>query len=215
MSPAAPFEPYRPHPWHGLPLGPSAPEVVNAFIEITPFDVVKYELDKPSGFLRIDRPQRLSSTPPTLYGFIPKTLCGDRVARLFGSGGTAHSAAELPANLEADGDPLDICVYSERPVNRQEIIVESRVIGGLTMLDGGTADDKIIAVMKDDAIWGDARTLEDLPPSLVERLIHYFSTYKMRPGHASKAAVLGSYGPKHAHRVIAEASADYAAAFQA
>src|SRR5205814_6706289 len=65
----------RPHPWHGLEVGPNPPEVLNAFIEITPFDFVKYEIDKISGYLRLDRPQRPSAQHPTLYGFIPRTFC--------------------------------------------------------------------------------------------------------------------------------------------
>jgi replicative DNA helicase len=81
--------------------------------------------------------------------------------------------------------------------------------GGLTMLDGGTADDKILAVLKDDAVWGSARAIEDLPAALVERLVHYFSTYKMRPGHPSAAEVLGTYGVAHAHAVIAASIRDY------
>ena len=69
-----PFSAFRPHPWHGLDFGPGAKDMVNAFIEITPYDLVKYEIDKKSGFIRVDRPQLTSSTPPTLYGFIPRTL---------------------------------------------------------------------------------------------------------------------------------------------
>ncbi|MGZ8444917.1 MAG: inorganic diphosphatase, partial [Candidatus Binatia bacterium] len=66
---------FRPHPWHGLPAGPEPPELLNAYIEITPFDLMKYEIDKVSGYLRVDRPQRTSAQPPTLYGFIPRTYC--------------------------------------------------------------------------------------------------------------------------------------------
>src|SRR5215471_19342049 len=73
---------WRPHPWHGLEPGENAPRIVNAYIEITPFDLMKYEVDKASGYLRVDRPQRTSSQPPALYGFIPQTYCGDRVCRL-------------------------------------------------------------------------------------------------------------------------------------
>ena len=168
-SEAKPYSKYRPHPWHGVTLGPNPPIWVNAFIEITPFDLVKYEIDKTTGFLKVDRPQRTSSTPPTLYGFIPRTLCANRVAKLAG----------LP---KGDMDPLDICVLSERPINRAEVLMEVRVVGGLLMEDGGEADDKIIAVLKDDAIWSDAKTIEDIPQRLVERLRHYFLTYKMKPG---------------------------------
>src|SRR5687767_12496289 len=110
---------FRPHPWHGLEIGPAPPDVLNAFIEITPFDLMKYEVDKVSGYLRVDRPQRSSAQHPTLYGFVPRTLCGDRTGRL------------APAASRGDGDPLDICVLSERAITRNEIIVRARVIGGL------------------------------------------------------------------------------------
>ncbi|MBL9141285.1 MAG: inorganic pyrophosphatase [Phycisphaerae bacterium] len=204
----------RPHPWHGLPVGVDPPRVVNAFIEITPFDVVKYELEKSSGYLRVDRPQRFSSTPPTLYGFLPRTLCAERVAKMFAKAGPEAAARVAAAQVgehafEADGDPLDICVFSERPVNRSEIIVECRVVGGLTMVDGGTADDKILAVLKDDPIWSNVTTIDELPATLVERLVHYFTTYKMRPGHPSSAEVLGTYGPEHAFEVVRAAMEDY------
>jgi len=63
--------PYRPHPWHGLDVGPEPPEILNAFSEITPFDLMKYEVDKVSGYLHVDRPQRTSSQPLALYGFVP------------------------------------------------------------------------------------------------------------------------------------------------
>ncbi|MCB0288552.1 MAG: inorganic diphosphatase, partial [Calditrichaeota bacterium] len=106
-----PFYRWRPHPWHGLEAGPNAPEVVHAYIEITPFDVVKYEIDKSTGYLRVDRPQRSSSQPPALYGFIPRTFCDQRVAAL------------MHGTTAGDGDPLDICVLSERPINRSEVIL--------------------------------------------------------------------------------------------
>jgi inorganic pyrophosphatase len=75
-----PFYRWRPHPWHGLDAGRNAPEIVNAYIEITPFDTMKYELDKTTGYLRVDRPQAGSSQPPTLYGFIPRTPCFRRAS---------------------------------------------------------------------------------------------------------------------------------------
>ena len=73
---------FQAHPWHGVSPGAKSPEAVNAYIEIVPTDAVKYELDKASGHLRVDRPQRFSSMCPTLYGFIPQTYCGDQVAQL-------------------------------------------------------------------------------------------------------------------------------------
>lgn len=195
-----PHQPWRPHPWHGLEVGVGAPDLVNAYIEITPFDLVKYEIDKRSGFLRVDRPQRTSSTPPTLYGFVPRTLCGTAVAAVGGL-------------EQGDGDPLDICVLSERPINRAEVILQVHVLGGLLMEDGGQADDKIVAVLKDDAIWSEARRLEDLPARLVERLQHYFLTYKMRPGEKPSVAVRQIYGVERARQVVQAAMQDYRQAY--
>ena len=76
------FHEFRPHPWHGLPVGPDPPRMVTAYIEIGPLDTVKYEIDKVSGYLKVDRPQRGAAQPPTLYGFIPRTYCGSRMAGL-------------------------------------------------------------------------------------------------------------------------------------
>ena len=71
---------YKSHPWHGLDIGTDAPNVVTAFIEMVPTDTVKYELDKVSGYIKIDRPQKYSNVVPALYGFLPQTYCGDLVA---------------------------------------------------------------------------------------------------------------------------------------
>ena len=190
-------ERFRPHPWHGLEVGPEPPDVLNAFIEITPFDFMKYELDKVSGYLRVDRPQRSSAQHPTLYGFVPRTYCGERVSRL------------APDARQGDGDPLDICVLSERPITRGEVIVRGRVIGGLQMIDHGEADDKLISVLENDYVWGRARTITDVPPVLVERLEHYFLTYKLVPGQASQARITKVYGRDHARKVVRAAMADY------
>jgi inorganic pyrophosphatase len=188
---------YRPHPWHGLEVGPDAPDVVNAYIEITPFDLMKYEVDKVSGYLRVDRPQRSSNQHPALYGFIPRTYCGSRVCKL------------APGAQRGDGDPLDICVLSERPIARNEIIVRSRVIGGLQMVDRGDADDKIISVLDNDYIWGEARDVSDVPAVLTERLQHYFMTYKLVPGQQRRTRVMKIYGRAHALKVVRAAMADY------
>ncbi len=192
---------YRPHPWHGLEIGPDPPRVLNAFIEITPFDLVKYELDKTSGYVHIDRPQRGSSQPPALYGFVPRTYCGERVRRL------------APRARRGDGDPLDICVLSERAITRAEILVRARVLGGLQMVDGGEADDKIVAVLENDYVWGGARELRELPHVWVERLAHYFLTYKLVPGQRATARITRTYGRAHALRVVRAAMADYANRF--
>ena len=121
------FSRWRPHPWHGLDVGPEPPAIVTAYIEMTPYDSVKYEVDKSTGYLCIDRPQLTSSTPPSLYGFIPRTYCAGRVGAL------------APNAKFGDGDPMDICVISERPVERAEIILSAHVIGGLHQLCTGRA----------------------------------------------------------------------------
>lgn len=192
-----PFSPWRPHPWHGLEVGRRPPEYVNAYIEITPYDLIKYEVDKSTGYLRVDRPQRTSSHPPALYGFIPRTYCGTRVEALF------------PGADRGDGDPLDICVISERPISRSEVIVPARILGGIQLLDRGEADDKIIAVLEGDHVWRDASDLEDLPEVLVERLQHYFATYKLVPGAEAETSVQRVYGLDHAAAVVEAAMADY------
>ena len=167
---------------HELPEVVLPLAIVSAYIEITPFDLVKYEIDKATGYLKVDRPQRTSSLPPSLYGIIPRTYCGRRVGEL------------MPASTHGDHDPLDICVFSERPIARAEVILKARVIGGLPMLDGGEADDKIIAVLENDPQWGEVGEVAELPPSLVSRLRHYFSTYKVLPGEASSVSIGESYG---------------------
>src|SRR6267143_1401349 len=90
---------FQAHPWHGVSAGGNAPQIVNAYVEIVPTDVVKYELDKNSGHLHIDRPQRFSSMCPTLYGFIPQSFCGDEVAELCAarSGGSGQTRARSRA----------------------------------------------------------------------------------------------------------------------
>ena len=191
------FSRWRPHPWHGLEVGPNAPETVSAYIEITPFDTVKYEIDKVTGYTCVDRPQRSTSLPPTPYGFIPRTWCGDRVRDL------------TPGATVGDGDPLDICIISERPINRADVLVQARVIGGLQMLDDGEADDKIIAVVCGDCVWGNARDLSDIPEVFVERLRHYFETYKLVPGKPPKVKIDAGYGREHAEKVVRAAMADY------
>jgi inorganic pyrophosphatase len=199
MYPDEEFSAWRRHPWHGLKAhaDDAAKDVVTAYIEMLPSDTVKYELDKESGYLMVDRPQRTTATPPALYGFIPRTYCAEEVAK-------RCQHADI-----ADGDPLDICIYSERLINRSDIILQARVIGGIQMIDGGEADDKIIAVLDGDNIWGNVTDIADLPPIKVERLQHYFSTYKMIPGKKIDIRVDYVYGREEALKVIEAAQTDY------
>ena len=197
-----PFFRWRPHPWHGLEVGSNPPETVNAFIELTPFDTIKYEVDKKTGYMRVDRPQRSSSLPPSLYGFIPRTYCGDEVGKL------------SKQEVKGDGDPLDICVLSERPIDRNEVILSARVIGGLHMVDHDEADDKIISVLDNDIYYKGVEDVNDLPPVLIERLRHYFGTYKLIPGkETSDVYVEGIFDAKHAYKVIEASMHDYETMF--
>ncbi len=134
---------FQAHPWHGVAPGSKAPETVKAYIEIVPTDAVKYELDKESGHLHVDRPQRFSSLCPSLYGFIPQTLCGDEVAAL-----SAERQGGAGVDIKGDGDPMDICVLTEKTFAQGNFFVQARPIGGLRMIDGEQADDKIIAVLE-------------------------------------------------------------------
>lgn len=191
------FYRWRPHPWHGLKPHHGDPGIVDAYIEMTPFDAVKYEVDKTTGYLRVDRPQLTSSMTPTLYGFIPQTYCATNVKAL------------SPKATKGDGDPLDICVITERPINRGEVILRARVVGGIQMIDNGEADDKIIAVLDNDQFWQEAKDLNDIPPALLERLRHYFSTYKLVPGQPSDVQIEQIYNREHALAVIGAALEDY------
>jgi len=160
-------------------------------------DLMKYELDKLTGYLRVDRPQQSSSQPPTLYGLIPRTYCGERIA------------AMMEGATRGDGDPLDICVLSERQITHSEVILNARVVGGLPMNDGGEADDKIIAVLENDPVLSNVKDIAQLPDIIVERLRHYFSTYKLMPGEKSKVTIDKAYNREHALKVIKAAMADY------
>jgi inorganic pyrophosphatase len=191
------------HPWHGLTAGAEAPAVVTVYVELVPADTVKYEIEKRSGLLKLDRPQRYSSVSPEPYGFVPRTLCDTRVAALAG-------AAVNRSGLRGDQDPLDICVLTERALNHGGIIVRARPIGGLRMFDGEEVDDKIIAVLESDPTYETWSDIADCPRVLVDRIQHYFLTYKDMPGTAARRIELaGVYGAETARDVIAAAEADY------
>lgn len=195
----------RAHPWHGVPIGKDAPRVVTAYIEIVPTDTVKYEIDKPTGILCIDRPQQYSNVCPSLYGFLPRTLCAERVGQM---------CAERTGRtgIVGDGDPMDVCVLTEKEIPRGDILVQAIPIGGLRMIDGDQADDKIVAVLKGDAVFGGYERIGQCPASLVERLRHYFLTYKQGPDRAQRAVEIAAvYDRDEAHEVIRRSQGDYQA----
>lgn len=194
---------FQAHPWHGVSPGKDTPSEVGAYIEIVPTDPVKYELDKASGHLRVDRPQRFSSMCPTLYGFIPQTFCGEAVAEL-----CAKRTGRT--GIEGDGDPMDICVLTEKAFAHGSFFVKAKPIGGLRMIDGQQADDKIIAVLDSDLAYGHIESISGCPVGLVDRLKHYFLSYKQLPGETSRRVEIPDvYDREEAFDVINRSTQDY------
>ena len=194
---------FKPHPWHGIDPGNNIPEVVTAYIEIVPTDTVKYEVDKVSGYLKVDRPQKFSNIIPALYGFIPKTYCGNKIGNF--------AAQKIGRKIiKGDGDPLDILVLTERNIPHGDIILEAIPIGGFRMIDKNEADDKLIAVMSNDQLYGKWKSIKDVPDEIIERLKHYFLTYKKMPGEKkSITKITHVYDKKEAHQIIQLALHDY------
>ena len=198
---------FQAHPWHGVSPGAEAPRRVNAYIEIVPTDAVKYELDKLSGHLHVDRPQRFSSMCPSLYGLIPQTFCGEEVARLCAERTGA-------TDIKGDGDPLDICVLTEKTFAQGNFFLKAKPIGGLRMIDGKQADDKIIAVLEADLAYGHVEDIDECPKALIDRLQHYFLSYKQLPADAPRRVeIAGVYDRAEALDVIARSMRDYQAQF--
>lgn len=194
---------FQAHPWHGVSPGENAPAELSGYIEIVPTDPVKYELDKGSGHLRVDRPQRFSSMCPTLYGFIPQTFCGEEVAAL---------CAERTglSGIEGDGDPMDICVLTEKAFAHGSFFLKANPIGGFRMIDGRQADDKIIAVLSSDVAYGHIDDISGCPAGLVDRLKHYFLSYKQLPGDAPRRVeIVNVYDRDEAFDVIKRSMSDY------
>jgi len=187
---------FKAHPWHGIPLGEEAPNVVTVYIEMVPTDTVKYEIDKETGHLKVDRPQQYSNFCPALYGFMPRTYCGDEVA-------DRARAVTSRDDLKGDGDPLDVLVLTEKTLSHGDCLLRAIPIGGFRVIDRGEADDKIIAVLVNDGVFGDKRELDQCPDVLIDRVSHYFLTYKLHPG-ASKSSIeiAERYGREEAMAVI-------------
>lgn len=173
------------HPWHHVEIGPDAPTVVQAVIEIPQGSKAKYELDKASGMLRLDRVLYSAVHYPANYGFIPRTL-GD------------------------DHDPLDILVLAQ--VNIQPpCIVRAKVIGVMRMLDNGEADDKLIAVAADDVSVAHVNDVHDLPGHFLSEIRHFFQEYKRLEKKTVMVDAL--QGAAMARDILGKAIADYQAAF--
>ncbi|MGC9342552.1 MAG: inorganic pyrophosphatase [Bacteroidales bacterium] len=198
---------YKSHPWHGVDIGNQAPNVITCFIEMVPRDTVKYEVDKVSGYLKIDRPQKYSNTVPALYGFIPQTFSGENVAHL------SREKTNIK-DILGDGDPIDICILTEKEISHGDILVDARPIGGFRMIDKQQADDKIIAVLNNDAMYENFKDISEVPETVVERLKHYFLTYKDLPGNPSNCEITHTYGVEEAYDLIERSIEDYKKKFE-
>ena len=165
------------HPWHGVPPGDQAPRIVNAVIEIPQGSRAKYEIDKDSGLLKLDRIIYSSFYYPCNYGFIPQTY-GD------------------------DKDPLDILVITSQPVQAM-CLMQAKVIGVMQMIDSGDADDKIIAVAQNDPSVNHYNNIEEIPPHFFEELRHFFEEYKRLE---NKTVTVNEFGDKSMALTIIEDS---------
>ena len=164
------------HPWHGVPIGAEAPGVVTTFVEIVPTDTVKYELDKATGLLKIDRPQQYSNVCPTPYGFIPQTLCAEQVGALL------RASARAGAGIVGDGDPMDICVLTEKDITHGEHprAGHPHRRPADARRQRGRRQDRRRAAGRRRASGAGATSRTARPP-LLDRLRHYFLTYKQSP----------------------------------
>lgn len=193
---------FKSHPWHGIDIGPDAPKQLTCFIEMVATDTVKYEIDKASGYLTVDRPQKYSNILPALYGFLPQTYCGEKV-------GAKSAAMTGRTDVVGDGDPLDVCVLTEKEIAHNSILVQAHPIGGFRMIDGDEADDKIICTLHGDAVYETYNDISECPESVVNRLKHYFLTYKDMPGAPITCEITHIYGREEAEEIVRLAMDDY------
>lgn len=198
---------YKSHPWHGVELGDKSPECLTCFIEMVSTDTVKYEVDKVSGYLKLDRPQKYSNVVPAMYGFLPQTFSGSSVAQYC-------MEKSGKSDIKGDGDPIDVCVLTEKVISHGDILVQAIPIGGFRMIDGNESDDKIIAVLRNDAVYGGYKDISDCPDMVVDRLKHYFLTYKDLPGMDHKVEITHTFGVEEAHEIIRRSSDDYRRRFE-
>ena len=181
--------------WHDINPQRIGIDRFDAVIEINKGCKAKYELDKDTGLLKLDRVLYTSTVYPANYGFIPRTLA-------------------------EDGDPLDVCVLTERNIAHGDIIASVKPIGGFRMLDGDEADDKIIAVLRNDATYRGYNDVSELPHAVVDRLKHYFLTYKDMPvsendpEQRKRVDIVATYGREEAYEVIQRSLEDYKCHFE-
>ncbi|MDR4482528.1 MAG: inorganic diphosphatase [Nitrospirales bacterium] len=198
--------PCKSHPWHGVEIGEGAPFTVTAYIEIVPTDTVKYELDKKSGHLRVDRLALFQCMPHTVRINSSNLLwaIGRGTERRMHQSARPRWRPRSIRHLRPDGEKH----YSWRR------FATSHSNRWLRMIDGEEADDKIVAVLKGDALHEQWTDIKACPVHFVERLMHYFLTYKDAPGSQKKnCEITHVYGCEEAHEVIRRSQQDYAAKY--
>jgi inorganic pyrophosphatase len=173
------------HPWHDISPGDNAPEIVTGIIEIPKNTRAKYELDKDSGMLILDRVIYSSMYYPTNYGFIPQTYCDDQ-------------------------DPLDILVLSQIEIVPM-CLVQAKVIGVMQMMDGGEMDDKIIAVAANDMSVAHFNDIKDLPEYWMKEMRNFFEDYKKLENKT--VDVEDFQGREKAMEIVQQAIVDYKSKF--
>lgn len=169
------------HPWHQVEMFPESPDILPAIIEVPKGSQIKYELDKKSGLVRVDRILYSAVHYPANYGFIPQTYC-------------------------EDNDPLDILVLGQESVSPL-CIMRARPIGVMKMIDGGEADDKIIAIHEDDPQYNCYHHIDDLPPHTLKTLKRFFEDYKIL--EQKEVRIESFLGPDKAKDIIRQAQAYY------
>lgn len=167
--------------WHDLPKNEVTPEKFTAVIEIPKGSSCKYELDKKTGMLRLDRILYTATHYPANYGFIPRTYADD-------------------------GDPLDVLVLCSEPIFPMTL-VEVYPIGAMRMIDGGKQDDKIIALPFSDPTYRDIKSIDELPPHIFDEIMHFFTVYKQLEN--KQTAVKELFDCKDAVEIISQAIDDY------
>lgn len=193
---------YKSHPWHGVDIGNESPNIITCFVEMVPTDTVKYEVDKASGYLIIDRPQKYSNVIPALYGFIPQTYSDRSVAEYC-------MEKSGKKGIKGDKDPLDICILTEKEISHGDILVKAKPIGGFRMIDDNESDDKIVAVLRNDAMYAHFDDISEIPETVINRLKHYFLTYKDLPGDKKEVEITHTFGKEEAHEIIVRSQNDY------
>jgi inorganic pyrophosphatase len=181
--------------------------VLTCYVEMVPTDTIKYELDKDTGLLRMDRPQRFSNVPPSLYGLVPRTLCGTKVA-------ARCAERNGKTGIIGDGDPMDVCILTEKQFSHGNLLVTAVPVGGLRMVDKNEADDKLICVLRGDAVYGELSDISQLSGPQIDRLRHYFLTYKQAPDATSATVEIAEvYGRDEALEVVRASLDDYRAVY--